>query len=502
MMNLKKRVIFLSLFFWGAAGLVISIHRSLWGDEWNHVQDLKQGLVWAALELLKKPSPFAPGEAVLNGVAKFLLAPLGIPTEVWARVQGLGWALATLYAAFFIFYKAPPRPGPWSQAPRSFMPLLVAFSAALISLATEMRPYASLFFSGALSFMILCGPPKEPHTRFEKLSFWAMLFFGHLYGLCFVTFACFLKRQFKDWPRYLAVGFYLLFIFSQIHIKPPTTQATWSIPPLEDVLRQIFGTLGNPHKASYAMLPLALMGFVRLAKQDRKLSLNLLVMTLVMVGGPLIATIAGHYFFVPRQVVGGSFIFLFFVDQGLIHILDFAAYQSATAPRAFSLMVMAAVFCMTVLPWSLSTILAIPPFPNQPFHRFREIAHSVIKRGSHGVLSLDVCNLGPIEDYFTIAMGSESVKKDYPMVGQMKLYRSCWVDGFCFQSLLDMKYCYSSAADFSAGGPGANLIRDGLQKGLFDTLIHSWVDMPGLLTIKKNSGEALGPLDVVVLRDW
>ena len=91
------RLIAAAPILWALVALVFAATRSLWADEWNHVQDLfNYGVFGAALELLKKPSPFHPGEALLNGFFWKTLGAVGTPMEVWARAQNILWGILTV----------------------------------------------------------------------------------------------------------------------------------------------------------------------------------------------------------------------------------------------------------------------------------------------------------------------------------------------------------------------------------------------------------------------
>src|SRR5271170_5760616 len=98
---MRKRINEQSLLIaaWVLVALVIAYYRSMWGDEWLRVKELKIGAVWAMRKILAEPSPFNPGEVLPNSLAMAVVTFFRGPVEIWARLQGIAWGAATVALA-------------------------------------------------------------------------------------------------------------------------------------------------------------------------------------------------------------------------------------------------------------------------------------------------------------------------------------------------------------------------------------------------------------------
>lgn len=445
MTKIRNRVI---VALWAVVAVVFAYFRSLWGDEYNHVQDLKKGLFFATNELLNKPSPFTPGEAVLNWAAKMLLWPINGPQEIWARLSGIAWGAATVYLA--LNYS---RQGERHR----YLPWFVAFSAPLMSLSTEMRPYASLLFSGALALKILKDRGIE--TRVMHALSWAMILFGHLYGICYLLFAIVVSGKARqEWKK--IVGGVAIIALVLLRVKIVQGQGGSSMDGIQyvEILRQSLGILTNPHKAMVIVCPLFALGFALLLKRDRSFALKVFLLLFAAVIGPIYMTIKAKYFFVPRQVVGGSFVFLAVATEAL----EFLSGRLARFRPAFLQHVVPAALCVaaSVVPWTLSTLLKIPPFPNQPFHVYREVSKEIAEKKWKRVLFLDPCNLSPMQEYLETALGEKAQPETLVRFAGMSIKQTCFAgSGLCMDTPADYALCSTSAETYGPGGSAEALVK-------------------------------------------
>lgn len=444
--RLRVKYQYLAVLLWTLVAFTISYRRSMWCDEWKRVQDLKNGTLWAVSELLNEPSPFHPGEAVFNGVMKAIVVGLfGGPTEIWARAQEIFWGAATLALAF-----------KYSQKDRErgkYLPCLIAFSAALISLSTQMRPYASLYFSGAIAARVLQeGKIKD---RSEHVLSWLLILCGHLYGICFLIFSLVITGQVLKELKKSVIGIALvIWVLFRGHVQ--THQGQYSMSVL-DYLRQTLGTLSNPHKAILILGPMFLWGVWSAYKKSSGFTWKALALLTVTVAGPIAATVSAKYFFVPRQIVGGCFVFLLFASEG------FAGLERLLSSGRYRWVKLGApwVLCLAVslVPWTMSTVLKIPPFPDQPFNLFKEISLHIVRQHWKSVLTLDVCNSQVLVDYLNAAEGTLGVETPGLSLQGNEMNRYCWPSGLCLSWPTNYA-CSSSAEDFMPGGRALIYVND------------------------------------------
>jgi len=470
-------MVFAAVLTWAVMTLFVSYHRSFWGDEFVRIGQMQSGFIESVVAILREPSPFNPGEIVLDWVSKLSLAGLGVPAEVWGRVPGIAWGAATLYIAFEL-----------ARANKvfRFVPLFVAFSAPLVSFAAEMRPYASLFYSGALCFQILWQ--RGLHTKTSRFGAWAVVLFGHIYGICFVLFSLAVSSLPQQWRTRLKSEWVKVIVGTAIVLiallQPKldlTSQSNAIYPSFWAIARQIGGILTNPHKASYVICPLALLGIIYLARVFPRRALDTLILLGASILGPLLATIASHYFFVPRHVVGGAFSFLALASVGLSWLtLKFIPDYIAWAIAAF----------VSIVPWTMAILLHIPPFPNQPLHRFREVAREIYEKKLKTVAVLDVCNAHILQHYMTKLQGQAPQLSPPVQISGEAAEKSCWPDGTCFYSLKESKYCSIGPDVYDyEGGTLAGV----LSSMKFDAVIHYFERAP------KTSPRQKPPL---FIRDW
>jgi len=378
-------------------------------------------------------------------------------------VQGIGWAMGTLAIAFALKRRSPAF---------RFLPLFVAFSASLISYATEMRPYASLFYSGAICLLIIWD--RGLKGKAAHFGAWMAILFGHIYGICFLLFSLLAtgkslrSRLRSEWPKLLTGFFIVGFTLAQPKLNF-TSQLPGEYPSFFSLIRQIIGSVSNPHKAGYIFAPLALFGFVRVAQKLRGFAVQVTILLFLTIIGPIVAILIGKYFFVPRQIVAGSVPFLALASIGLYTI----GYEKKWLPQKLCWLI---AIVISSVPWTLTTLLHVPPFPNQPFHKFRQIAHEAIQKNWKTIIVLDDCNSNVMRDYLSREMGSVPVSSELFNEGSERFKRECWATKVCIYFLGHFNSCSLDAESFDPTGSFAML----LKKTNADLIVHPFERDPAI----------------------
>jgi hypothetical protein len=442
---------------WALMAIAFAANRSLWADEWNHVQDLfNYGVLGAALELLKKPSPFHPGEALLNGFFWKTLGAVGVPAEVWARAQGILWGALTVALGSRLAKREPQR--------LAVLPALLFFSTAMLSYATEMRPYASLLYSGALCAAVLWEGKLE--GALPRIGAWPLILFGHLYGICFLA-GCLLwvGRGRRYWPEILASVIVVAGTLASIHIVTDQGIAPWD--GVIQISRQVLGTWANPHKAILVYGPLAAWGFWQ-GWRTQALRSKTVVLTLFITGAaalPVAATVYGKYFFVPRQTAAGTAPFLLLCALGAHTLKQRKA-------------VLGVLLLCAICTWSAVSLFKLPPFPSQPFHRFKDVAENIAHSEVTDVLFLDVCNWGPFDDYLSRHFPPGRAGAAPHLDGGLAFEQKCWNRSaaavLCVTVLTDSIYCTLPASMLTVDQPLGRAVHS----RQFQKVIHGYQDDP------------------------
>lgn len=449
---------------WVVLGIAVSYQRSFWGDEMTRIDQFRLGLIEGLKQLLlKDPSPFSPGETVLIWIFGKLFSGF-VPMEVWGRLSGVLWAAGVVALSVTSGIR--------------YLPWFVFFSVSLIMLGAEMRCYGSLMFAGALSFIVLW---RELRGRGWNGLIWFTLVFTHIYGICFVGFACFLKRR---WMQAAFAGIYVGALLAQYKMRS-TLHFGNASPQFGEIARQSLGALGNPHKVTYLFSPLFCLGFVSLLRSQAKRALLVAVLIVVCVGGPLVATLKSGFPFLPRQVLGGMFVYLATVSLGLNHVCEWLRSRWKQGAIAFLLAVSVIAFG-AVRPWVLCLVFSKPPFPNQPIHRYREIAKSIVDRRLSNVLFLRACDSENFTFYVSRFAGTRPESVQSVDLHGNKVSKRCWKNGPCVYILEDMRLCSSGEESVAANTPGGRLLDS--TEPRFDLVVHDF--------------EHLRPLGVPALRAW
>lgn len=432
---------------WLVMAVYFSYARSLWGDEMVRFEQQQLGFAGGFKALFTEPSPFSPGETFLIWLSGAVFGKV-LPLEVWGRLPSVLWGAGSLLVAVSMNL----RPLRW----------LVFFSVSLVSFSTEMRTYGSLIFSGALAFKILWDQEK-PLSRGMSAALWLTLVFTHIYGICFVGLACFFKKLWAHWAFAVVFVIGILCCYDIPHRTGGITQS------FGEITRQTLGTLGNPHKATFILAPAALIGALVLVRKQPRVALHVGVLIVASVLGPIAANVRAHFPFLPRQALGGMFAYL------ALCALGFESISAKVKRPALVALVMA---MGTVIPWTRSILLRQPPFPNQPMHKFKDLAAEIAGTHRKSVLLLDPCNETNFVMYLSKALGERPTapRAKASRFENLEISTVCWESGACLHTLHDMIYCSLGADQFGVGTPVERLIASGTPD--FDFIVHSLEDLP------------------------
>lgn len=443
----KRTPILAILFFWIVGAVYFAAQRSFWGDELIRLYQAKLGLKDALQSLFSEASPFAPGEVVLNFISRKLFSYF-LPDEVWARLPGVFW----MALGFVVITRLKE-----SQLYKSVLAILFFFSVAVWSLGIEMRPYSALIFSGVFSYFILEAKKQD----LQKYFFASLLIvaFSHLYGICFLGFAFFLRKR---WIEFIFAAFLVILVLSFSY-----KQGAWQNQSqflFVDIARQTLGVLGNPSKGTYVLLPFFVYGLYSkfcTNRQSFRLHLALLAVTLI---APIVATFASGYYFVPRQCSAAVFPFL--ATSGL-GVLGFLQHFRVRTIQRFVLAVL--ILFSSVLPWSFAVIGNRSPFPDQPRHVFARLVRED-SQAAKAIFIADPCSAFSFLHYAELAWGKPTDTASRIEKG-IKIQKNCFSNGKCVSFVLNSDYCSDSTAKFSKGGEAFQLLSGCPSK--LDLLVYS-----------------------------
>src|SRR5207237_665871 len=133
--------------------------------------------------------------------------------------------------------------------------------------------------------------------------------FGHIYGIAFVGFVCLIRKEL--WVTALSVAHILAtFLIKILFGYKRLSAETADFPPFVETVKQVLGTLSNPHRAVYIIAPMFCFGIYYLFMKNRTLFFKLSLVLVMTIIGPMAATYVAKYYFMPRQIVGGIFVYL------------------------------------------------------------------------------------------------------------------------------------------------------------------------------------------------
>ena len=411
------------LIAWTALHVYLSATRSLWQDELMRFRQMQMGFGEAMISLFSEQSPFAPGEILLGFISKVLLSSF-TSFELWSRLPSVLWGTLTLWLALRV--KSP-----------LFMILLV-LSVSMTSFTTQFRPYGALIFAGAYSFWLIID--KKPLSRFENILAWLTIFMTHVYGIGFMALAFAFRRDWLKTVIALVYGvsigaIYMSFHEGQVHGWVGREAAR--INP-EQFVQHTLRALGNPYRVSFFLLPFALAGAFHIARTSFKLGTQVACHFFVVLIAPLIANKLGHYEYVPRQIVGGIFGYLFLATLGVENFIEFLKKVKINVPRIrIALFVLFTV--ISARAWFLYVIDGRPPLSEQPLHKHKQNVELSIKANDRNVVLLDPGGTGFF--YFDQLKGpAQSVENI--KIGDLTFIKRCWSDQYCVYHFDEAAYAW------------------------------------------------------------
>lgn len=449
---------------WILLALVFAESRSYWCDEFVRYNQTLLSLKNAVWSVLHEPSPFSPMEVVVDWVLRRALDKV-LPDEIWSRLPGIFFGAATLWVGTRLVRNIPSL---------RFLPYLLFFSTALFSLSIEMRPYGSLIYCGAIATFLWLGGPV---TNVEKIMVWVGLIFGHIYGICFISFAALLRKHFGK----AAFGFaYVSVILSAYKIAGNEHGIDWSSLPT--IVRESLGLLSNPSKSALVTVPLAGIGIFYVFKKGL-VTLRAFIegglLAGAMIIGPIFATLHSGYFFVPRQIAGGLFLFLALVAYGLNEVASEAYRRFPQMGKIFAVGIVGLTLGFAGLrPWVNHFLLQKPPFINQPMHRFSRIAGELLGGKENNFLMVDAANGRLMVHYFSQNLGRAADSFELINASGTVLERSCWKR----EPEAGGPFCYSAVKDTDISAGAEDVFRKGTklyemmtnQQPRFDVVLYSF----------------------------
>ncbi|MEW6057109.1 MAG: hypothetical protein AB1540_10885 [Bdellovibrionota bacterium] len=374
---------------------ILALNTSFWCDEFGWV-GATYGSIQEAIQVVAKDvSPHIFLDGFFMAIFSKAALNLGINPHLAIRLHTV--VLAVLFAMLPWFIKT------LSHRERWIWTGWAILNCALVRMAVNSRPYASILFFSAvalfaaiefsrskgvfsrialvLSILLTLGPLTHvyvmmPITLYavlvlasrtdlkSKLKFLAPLLPGVL--VCFWWFVFFKPHS------YLAVSWNEL--FSRLMATP------WL-----DYARQILGGFSNPGKRSLIVAPLVGYGIFIQWKKDKRLCLFLMAALFSGIAVPLYLDRKYNYFFVPRQ----TFTALPFWGWFVVVALDQICFSKIRRP-AVSTAVLAMLTLVVGLIPLYRLIENIPPFVDQPRLKLREAVAQL--KPDQKLIVLSSCN--------------------------------------------------------------------------------------------------------------
>lgn len=377
--NSKHRYIFLTCaIFWLLFSIWLALNRSLWWDEVFRLGQSQMSLIEGIKSLWNEPSPFAPGEILLNYFSRVLL--LFLPLELWTRIPGIIFGLLTLKLTFIIYEL---------NNHAKYLPFFVLMSVALAMLSIQMRPYGSLIFCGAMSTAILIDDKERISNFFILFS----LLFGHIYGICYICFALIMKRKYF----FCLLGIIIVGI----------TLVMTNINPIKDVIEYpswfsaistILFVVGNPNKASYFYLFFFILSIYFNIRSKKYF--NIILLLFISTLGPLFVIISSGYLFAARQFAGGVVPFLFLSSVGLNQFIIRLNLKNKSLHLIFLFFVLSGT---SLYPWINVFVLGHQrPLIDQPIHLFKKISKYIVQNKDKQIFLTNPCQIDSIIFYLNL----------------------------------------------------------------------------------------------------
>lgn len=377
------------LAIWTILHLWLSSQRSVWQDELARYVQMHQSVWDSLVSLFKEPSPFSPGEVILGHLSKLVFGKW-TSFEFWGRLPVVVWGSLTL--AIAVRLRDP------------FLAAILFFSTSMTSFTTQFRPYGALIFGGALAFRMLAY--SHPLRNWERRSIWFSILFGHLYGICFIGFACLLKKMWK--PAFFSAGYVVLILFffqlaHSGHLFVWDAHFNWNFD-LRETAQHTMRAVFNPYRAPFFFLPIAILGWLVLFKDSLRRWLFTTLLLLCMLVGPLVANYIGQYYFTPRQIVSLIFPALALTSMG-VGVLD--------RMRPLKKLIMFGLILVMARSWYLYTFEGRPPFADQPLHIHKKLVEKIAHEKHDFVILVDPGGTG--YHYFLRTFGEPSSVQNIKM---------------------------------------------------------------------------------------
>jgi hypothetical protein len=414
-MTLKKLRADKDLFVWSIVVVWAVIYgylahnRGIWIDEWLHFEQIKWNINEALHSLFIEISPFAPGQLMLGRIFHALTG--GFPSiEFSGRLSSVVMCCLTIWLSF--------------RMKLTLLPLATMFSVALVGMATQSRPNSAMILCGAVAFRMLWI--KDPLSKGENRIAWFSLFFGHIYGICYVAMGAFFR---KDWRKVLAAVAWLgVILYAHIWPQGDLSQIKMPLPGFIELTRQTMGAIGSPHKAwvIHSLLALLGLGLMVRAREWPRL-FKVACYFIATVAGPIIVTKVSGYYFMPRVEVGGVFGFLTLSALG-------AEYLLRQWPKA-KLYGEGAYLLLAFIPWILF-VMGVPPFIDQPLSKYRQIIETARDTGAKNVLWADSGNRMSISKYGNRIFAENHKPLQMVKLGPYDAEKTCWEKAaVCFYAM-------------------------------------------------------------------
>lgn len=224
-------------------------------------------------------------------------------------------------------------------------------------------------------------------------------------------------------------------------------------------------------KAAYFFLIFCGIGFAHLIRKNFRQALLLGTLLFLSTAGPIIATYIGKYYFLPRQVAGGTVVFLGMAALGL------RLSQEKLIKRwgkACGFVLTALALLIISASWA-AFIYGKPPFIDQPLHRFEQVAEAAKQAEVKNVLWLDSGTAGSAFFYFKSVYNNPSAVAVNQTLGGIKMAKLCVTPQTCVYSMTDDAFVWDSA----------KMIQTSQVKSLlegrvipFDLVVHSFYKFP------------------------
>ena len=467
---------------WLVLALITCYFRDMWGDEVTKFDHLGGSLTQAFHKIFLEQAPFAHGEMLLDWLSwKFLSGFL--PLNIWTRVPSLFFALLIWVTAITVVQEEENKDlGPLYL-------LLLFFSSGLMWYSTEMRSYSALMFNGALSFMLVTrtAPLKVSHFGLIVVS----AFLGHIYGICFTAAALGARALLKVKSRQsrieaglcaLIAGAALFYVWLLLTRYNTYSGAAYAgsgglrvkydrtvLPPVLDMVRQLFALLSNPKKVwPFFALLFVLGSVVRVVRSFRHLLGVGLFLLLIL--GPIFATVVSGYMYYPRQAIAGLPVFLYYTAAGIAAL---RGRFKTMAPALGSVPIIIAA-----VSWFFTIWIPVQPLLNNPFLKYWKCIGAADQAHAQNVMFANAWEWNTFVKYVRHRHVAAPVVDDKMRIAGVEFLRLCWEapNQRCYFVNNDSGVSLEPRGGYSPGGSLHKFLTDPSVK--IDIVLHDFQDYP------------------------